>query len=306
MKKLRSWSPEHFGFIDGLRTLALMWTILGVVYIESRVVPADNAETAIPAFLENIWFVGFVGGATFARDIFIFFAGFLASYQSLSLAARAGHFPGLLALYVDKVFRMVPFVALGVFLFAIGTPYAGTGPFWDTAGTFARECQHHWWEDVLFIRNLMGESKLGACGWWLFPLQMELQLFIITPFLLLLFYRSRGIGLSVILALMAVSYGLTAWFATSNKLGISPVLDEKLYSDVWVQPYTSFDIYGIGLLLGIFFTSDFLPHAEDRFGFSMLQSVVQSPCLRYTSYLWGVLFTLPLAFLPYDYFRNYA
>lgn len=46
--------------------------------------------------------------------------------------------------------------------------------------------------------------------WWLFYIQIEVQLFIITPLILKLFWYSRKAGIAVILALMAASYCITA------------------------------------------------------------------------------------------------
>ncbi len=86
---MRSWSPEHFNFIDGLRVLALMWAILAVVYAETRVIPSDNSATAIPNFFSNFFFTALVPGAVYSTDIFLFFSGFLSTYQILSIARTA-------------------------------------------------------------------------------------------------------------------------------------------------------------------------------------------------------------------------
>lgn len=145
-KRMRSWSPQHFGFIDGLRVLAMMWTILAVVYAETRSVPADNADTAIPAFFSNFFFTALVPGATYATDIFLFFSGFIATYQILSMASQANRMPSLCSIYLDKFMRLFPFVGLSIAIFSFLTPYLGSGPFWnDTSAAYTTSCQSHWW-----------------------------------------------------------------------------------------------------------------------------------------------------------------
>lgn len=145
-KRLRSWSPQHFSFIDGLKTLAMMWSILAVVYAETRSVPADNADTAIPAFFDNFLFTALVPGAAYATDIFLFFSGFLITYQILSMANQTKKMPSLLSIYLDRFMRLVPFVGICIAVFSFLTPYLGSGPFWnDTTTAYTSSCQANWW-----------------------------------------------------------------------------------------------------------------------------------------------------------------
>ena len=61
--------------------------------------------------------------------------------------------------------------------------------------------------------------------WWLFYIQIEAQLFVITPFILMLFWYSRKAGIALILVLMAASYALTAFLMAEYNLGVSIILD---------------------------------------------------------------------------------
>ena len=102
---------------------------------------------------------------------------------------------------------------------------------------------------------------------------------------------------------MAASYTLTAILMAEYNLGVSIILDESYYNIVFVKPYTSFDTYGLRMLVGIFYTMDYLTHEEDRLGFIVLQSLSQNTCMRYACYIWGIIFTYPMTFLPYSYYN---
>ena len=134
--------------------------------------------------------------------------------------------PSLCSIYFDKFMRWVPLVGLNIAIFSFLTPYLGSGPFWnDTTSAYTANCQAHWWQNLLFIRNLFSGSQVNNCMWWLFYIQIEAQLFVITPFILMLFWYSRKAGITLILVLMAASYALTAFLMADYNLGVSIILD---------------------------------------------------------------------------------
>ena len=108
---------------------------------------------------------------------------------------------------------------------------------------------------MIFIRNLYSDARFTDCLSWLFYIQIEVQIFILTPILAKIYLSDQKIGLVLVFILLALSFVGTAIIAKAYDLGISMLFDTDYYSLIFIKPYTNFDTYAIGIILAMLYTS---------------------------------------------------
>lgn len=108
-----------------------MWAILGNVYGNAQIIPSDNIESSFKLLCSNFIWVVLLNGATYAKDIFLSLSAFISVYQMISIHYLEKNHPSILALYIDKLCRTVPFLGIVILIMTFTTAYLGDGPFWN-------------------------------------------------------------------------------------------------------------------------------------------------------------------------------
>ena len=101
---------------------------------------------------------------------------------------------------LHRFIRVWPTYFVAIMIFWKIAPLVGNGPIWATYPLLAGSCDDlgALW-NLLFIDNFMdhGPSGMDYCFGWGWYLAVDFQLFLITPFVMMIYNKSKKIGLLV-------------------------------------------------------------------------------------------------------------
>ncbi|XP_048512297.1 nose resistant to fluoxetine protein 6-like [Athalia rosae] len=155
-----------------------------------------------------------------AVDTFFVVSGFLMGYLFLK-ALRSGRKVNILQLYLHRYLRLTPCIVLLLLMSIYILPVLGSGPIWGPFfGIMGKYCQKNWWTNLLYIQNLVDREEICLPHTWYAAVDM--QLFWIAPFVILLLHHHPKIG-------------ITLWSVISIVALVIPVVDLVMnqYSVLW-------------------------------------------------------------------------
>ncbi|XP_028028515.1 nose resistant to fluoxetine protein 6 [Bombyx mandarina] len=128
-------------------------------------------------------------------DSFLYLSGFLNAYNLLQELERKGTID-LKSRLINRWFRLFPlFVSLMLFCTYI-LPDISNGPQWNlVVEEHSRVCEKNMWKSFLFIHNYFGFEEM--CLTHTHQIGMDMQLYVATLPLMLLFWKARTIGWTV-------------------------------------------------------------------------------------------------------------
>ena len=149
--------------LNGIRTLSIIWIVIGHAFGVLLFVPLVNITTMTDLPKTN-WFQ-LISGAYFAVDVFFFLSAFLGFYLMTDklIDSRKGVF-AYIFLYVHRYIRILPAMMFMVGLTYFLLPYSGNGPFFfETTAVLKQTCGRYWWSNLLFINNLIPWQEDMGC-----------------------------------------------------------------------------------------------------------------------------------------------
>jgi peptidoglycan/LPS O-acetylase OafA/YrhL len=173
-------------------------------------------------------------------DSFFFMSGFLLAFLLLSRldtanttstsstsstsstlkppATAAEHALLLLKLYAQRWLRITPAFMAAVLFYWQLLPLLSSGPYWDSFDGDCAICKRYWWTNPLYINNLVPfhASLLGLCwpvGWYL---SNDMQFFVLSAPLLLLYRKRPKLVCAVLGCALAASCGYSLWLALAQ------------------------------------------------------------------------------------------
>ncbi|ODM95572.1 Nose resistant to fluoxetine protein 6 [Orchesella cincta] len=205
----------------------------------------------------------FITNAAIVVDVFFVIGGFLVSLTLLAMLEKTrGSMKSMPMVYLHRYLRITPMymiiVAFATFVF----PLMGSGPYWHVTKTWAGFCEKNWWKNLLYINNLpiydtVKDPLDAPCHGMAWYLGVDMQLFILSPFLLFPIWKWKRFGV-VPLALLTIASIITPGVITfvndyppTNVPFQSPT---KRYSqEAYTPTYMRAAPYLIGMWAGIFF-----------------------------------------------------
>ena len=218
---------------------------------------------------------------------------------------------------LNRYLRIVPAFFVTILIFYSIFPHLGSGPKWPGVEAAVKPCDKMW-RELLFISNLVGDMN-GSCLGWSWYLQNDMQLFIYSLFLLLIYSKNKFAGyMSIVLSslfsfyfVMVTSYNQS--FHNMNHL--SDGATNAIYmNQIYIKPWGRAPPYLYGLLLGILYTT-FLQEEKNEESEYMLvklkKKVIESRVIRVTIEMTGVLLGCFLIFIQrtnqnYMYWPQYV
>ena len=167
--------------LHGVRTLSIAYMILGHAYFFAVIHPQQFVGQS--ARIVRSWWLTVIGGGFFAVDVFFFLSGFLCTYPLLEKVFAKGGKMNVPLLIFHRYFRLI-FPIAAVTLFSVSLmKFTAEGPLWNQfAQNGADKCKKYWWTNLLFIQNIYPWRLLDECVGWTWYLAIDMQLFLVTPF----------------------------------------------------------------------------------------------------------------------------
>lgn len=133
---------------------------------------------------------------------------------------------------IHRFVRIWPTYLVAILIFWKIAPLLGNGPIWNTYSIFAGKCDNlgALW-NLLFIDNFMdhGASGMDYCFGWGWYLAVDFQLFLIAPFIMMIYTKNKKAGVAVTIVLLFASV-LTAFIMVLVNNWRYPIPNPKLPS----------------------------------------------------------------------------
>ncbi|KAH8382734.1 hypothetical protein KR009_004983 [Drosophila setifemur] len=195
-------NPNVIECLHGIRCMSLFW----VVYCHEFAMMAMSAN--INLFSVRTWAEqpgsSFVLHGFFSVDSFFFLGGLLVTLLSLRMMEKYGPYSSssktifnnnlsyrtkgklnVPLMYLHRFIRLLPIVAIAILVSCKIMPLVADGPLFASGYSGKEACANGWYWSLLFVQNYMEEICL-AHTWYL---AVDMQLFIISPILLIALYK---------------------------------------------------------------------------------------------------------------------
>ncbi|XP_070574874.1 nose resistant to fluoxetine protein 6-like [Ptychodera flava] len=258
-----SQGSRNIGCLNGIRVLSMFWIILyhHWIFLGSSTPIIDNPryvhEVVGERFASQVLRTGDLG-----VEAFLVLSGLLVAYLTLKQIDKRGgpRRYNWLLFYVHRYWRLTPVYAFCLMIYSTLTLHMGNGVWWNNWYGAQQICQDRWWANIFYFHNLYPfPGSVSECMGWTWYLSVDMQLFIVSPIFIILFYKSwvGGIVLSVITTL--ISLASTAYIeyirGTPMRGGGEPYRESELEPGSWLytKPYYRIPQYLVGIALGYMF-----------------------------------------------------
>lgn len=278
-------SGRYIGEVDGLRFMAIMPVL--VQHLSERMIRYSSVDWSTPVADDPVVFLASRGTV----GVFIFFAisGFILGLPFAKQHLQGGRKVSLGAYFWRRVTRLEPpyIVWMTVFFLVLLVQ----------SGQAFSELFPHWGASLLYLHNIVYEdySVINPVAW---SLEIEIQFYLLAPFLAALFFRwsnklfRRGLLLVSILGLL-LAQQLFGWAAMPYKLTL-----------LWQLHY-----FLIGFLLADWYLIDW-SHRQATSQGSILLDVLAVAAIFVMCYSWSadlgkrIIFSGALLIFLYAGFRG--
>uniref|UniRef100_A0A6P4F8L6 Nose resistant to fluoxetine protein 6 n=1 Tax=Drosophila rhopaloa TaxID=1041015 RepID=A0A6P4F8L6_DRORH len=197
-------NPNVIECLHGIRGMSLIWVCYGHNYIIGITSPNINLydvySWAKTPFMDIIY------EGVFAVDTFFFISGLLVAMVALRSMEKAKGKLNIPLMYLHRYLRLTPIVAVSILLYLKLLPLMGDGPLFGNWNFDSYDnCNDNWYWTLLYIQNYATDQECLAHTWYL---AIDMQLYIIAPFLLIIVYKWGKKGAAVVLLLLL---GLAAY-----------------------------------------------------------------------------------------------
>jgi len=240
---------------NGIRVFSMCWVILGHTFYYAKHGFLSNVME-MPIFGTTFKY-SYILSAPFSVDIFFFLSGFLATYLLLKefrIQNSADIEISCKKIYLSRFMRILPMYIFAILLYNFIMPLFGSGPgFYTILDDMNETCSKYWIYNILFMNNFLSSNK--ECMGYTWYLANDMQFFIITPILVLVYLKRRSFGYLLVTALGIICTIIGISICFKYKLSASYMKFSAEYFDQYYRlPYNRIAPYLIGILCSFAFS----------------------------------------------------
>jgi len=193
--------------------------------------------------------------------------------------------------YFHRYWRLTPVFAFVMLVYTMLTPYMIRGPFqYLYRETKTDLCVNYWWTNLLYINNFYPTSSEDQCMGWSWFLANDMQFYIITPLIVLLYRLNRKLGWSVVGILSLGCFAVNVGLVHVYQLHALNPSDNQFNSIDYNKPYARIGTYLIGVATAFMLQED--------------TDYTANPYLRWAGYLLAAASTTSNTYSTYTYWRS--
>uniref|UniRef100_A0A5S6R5D4 NRF domain-containing protein n=1 Tax=Trichuris muris TaxID=70415 RepID=A0A5S6R5D4_TRIMR len=248
--------------LNGIRVLSMLWIIFGHSYYWA--IPYLNNIVYAYELPENVFNQILLNGSLSVDSFFFLGATLLAFVWMKKLKNKTAltRSPLFWVQYLaHRYLRVTPVYLIVLVVYAVLVPKATDGPMWGGRGGFNSDnCAASWWTNVLYVNNFFHLNN--PCMSWTWYLAADMQYFILSAPLLVLFLNRELIAITVTVMLIVASAVVQIVLRMQNPswppiaiFSVNPKQFEILnayWEAVYVKPYTRCGPFLVGLLFGYY------------------------------------------------------
>ncbi|XP_037294350.1 nose resistant to fluoxetine protein 6 [Manduca sexta] len=199
--------PGSLDCVDGIRTLSMLWVVLGHTYTSIMFVGVHNTKYILEwsRFFTSTW----LHSATVTVDTFFFLSGMLSVYSTVKKFNRGRFMRNIHFFYILRLLRMLPLLAAMVLLQVSLLHHASDGPNWKKVASSVEYCNKFWWSALLHVQNYVNPLEVCIGPTWY--LSVDVQLYILSPLVIVWMFGKEyvafiALAIAIILSLIASTY----------------------------------------------------------------------------------------------------
>lgn len=304
--------PDTLEILNSVRVMSICWVVMGHTVAFFMYFPAiNNFITAIDDSKDPKFIIIYT--ATYGVDTFFWLSGFLMTYLFVIDVEKTKHYTPFrfIMVYVHRLLRILPLYMFIMCFFWSMQEYLGNGPLWYYASEFNKDCHKYWWANLLFVNNFVPDWKSTQCVPVAWYLAVDMQFFIISPIIILLYIKvNRIIGWASIGTLCIIGCITSYIIAEDNDLNISQFAaqNSNKYTDyLYKKPYTRFAPYVLGMACGfiVYSMRKFEDKGEvyDKIAV-FLGEAQKNKIVRWATFIFGLILINILIFSQYDTYKH--
>jgi len=245
-------SPSAIKAVSGIRCHAITLIAICHVAFYPFFLPGLLQNPQYSVDLVNRFLFQPISNISLVVETFFLIGAFLSSYLTFKDIEKHGRFR-YLYFYLHRYSRISPLLYFYTIISIKLIYHFAQGPLWHFP--ILASCKDYWWHNLLYIGNLLqGESCYGIV-WYLF---VDMQLYILSPIIILLLYHYRYVGLMMMaLVMIGVTTGIGLQAGMNDDYRANLILHQFEYiepiNDLYGMPHYRVNTYLIGILLGYIF-----------------------------------------------------
>ncbi|XP_016984860.1 nose resistant to fluoxetine protein 6 [Drosophila rhopaloa] len=186
--------------LNGIRCLSLIWVITCHQYSATIISPNINLLRAF-SWVESA-FASFILHGGMSVDSFFMIGGLLVALIPLRLMDKTKGKLNVPMMYLHRILRILPLMAVAIVVYMKLMPIVTGGPLFASGFIGKAACEAGWYWTLLFVNNYT-ENTCLAHTWYL---SVDMQLYIISPILLISLYKwgkKAAAGIFVLIILLS-------------------------------------------------------------------------------------------------------
>ncbi|XP_043653156.1 nose resistant to fluoxetine protein 6-like [Drosophila teissieri] len=193
-------NPNVIDCLHGIRCMSLIWVVYCHQYILTLL--ASNINLFHVISWEETPYASFILHGFYAVDSFFVLGGLLVALIPLRLMDRTKGKLNVPMMYLHRFIRIVPLLAMAIVMYLKLMPLLANGPRFDGGYSGTADCENGWYWTLLFVNNYTNTTCIGH-SWYL---SVDMQLFILSPILLIALYKwgkKAAAGIFVLIVLLS-------------------------------------------------------------------------------------------------------
>ena len=235
--------------LDGVRVLSMLMVIHGHTLLLAEPTFTNLIEAVLPPH-------GLMSTARgqalladeFAVDSFFWLSGLLATRALVAYASTKRGFAWVPQTYLFRYLRLTPLYGFVLLFWWKALRVVGMGPLWLSRRGAYRNCQEHWWTNLLYVNNLvpfktaLADQCFGH-GWYLAD---DMQFFLLLPLFVVAHSFRRRTGYAALFVGFWASITYSLWAAGRFDLSANVFDGSPQFEDYYVRPWTRIPPYLVG------------------------------------------------------------
>ncbi|KAH8241173.1 hypothetical protein KR032_001440 [Drosophila birchii] len=240
-------NPNVIDCLHGIRCLSLIW----VVYCHQYTLYTMGANLNILHY--KSWsespYASFVVHGFFSVDSFFFLGGMLVSLIALRSMEKTRGKLNVPMMYLHRLMRILPLLAISIPVYIRIMRIVSGGPMFSGGYMGTSICESTWYWTLLFVNNYVNT----ACPGHTWYLSVDMQLFILSPILLISIYKwGKKAAAGIVVLIVLLSGCLFATMMVNNYSMLLKNSNTEATRKLYLATHTHAAPWLIGFLFGYF------------------------------------------------------
>ncbi|XP_017103734.2 nose resistant to fluoxetine protein 6-like [Drosophila bipectinata] len=240
-------NPNVIDSLHGIRCLSFIWVVFGHDYLVYLFSPNLNyidvhwwRRSAYSMLLQH---------AAYSVDTFFFLSGLLLVLIALRSMEKTNGKLNIPLMYLHRYLRLTPVLAVAVLVYMKILPRMGDGPLYGKVSFDEYSiCESTWAWTLLYVQNYATHDICLGHSWYL---AVDMQLYILSPLILIALYKwgKKGVA-GIVVAMLLLAACLFSMMVINN---ISLITEtEDAMKKIYFSTHTRASPYLIGVVFGYF------------------------------------------------------